>query len=64
MEKDTGQFDLREMWALFLRRKYLIVFPMMIVPMIAILASFFMIPVYESSVSILVGESKILPPIV
>jgi len=64
VEKETNQFDLREIWALLLRRKLLIAFPVMIVPMIAIVASFFMTPVYESSVSILISESKILPPIV
>jgi len=35
--------------------------PVMIVPLTAILATFFLSPVYESSTSILMNEASILP---
>lgn len=55
-------FDIREIWQLLVKFKWYLIIPVIIVPLTAILATFFIQPVYESSTSILIDESNILPP--
>ncbi len=64
MNDDKNQIDLRDYWAIIIRRKIFIILPVMIIPLVAFLAGFFISPVYESSVTLLIDESKILPPTV
>jgi len=64
MYQDKRQFDLRDYWAILFKWKSLLIFPMIIAAMVAVTFSFFMAPTYVSSVTILLGESKVLPPTV
>jgi uncharacterized protein involved in exopolysaccharide biosynthesis len=57
-----GQTDLREYLSILNRRKVFIIIPLMILPLLAFILGYFMPPVYDSSVTLLIGESKILPP--
>jgi uncharacterized protein involved in exopolysaccharide biosynthesis len=60
---DSGhQIDIREYWAILMRRKVYLIIPVMIIPLVAFAAGYFMPPVYQSSVTLLIDESKILPP--
>ena len=52
-ETRTG---LRDYWQILLRRKWLIILPIIIIPAIAIPGSFFMKPVYEAKTSLLSQE--------
>jgi polysaccharide biosynthesis transport protein len=56
--------QLREYWQIISKRRWLLIMPTMIVPLAAVLMTFFMKPVFESSSSILLSESTILPPTV
>ncbi|MCD6163584.1 MAG: hypothetical protein J7K40_14380 [candidate division Zixibacteria bacterium] len=62
MIKTAKAFDIREIWQLLVKFKWYLIIPVIIVPLAAILATFFIQPVYESSTSILIDESNILPP--
>lgn len=64
MDEEKNKVDLKDYWAIILRRKALLILPLIIVPLAAFAASFFLAPTYTSSVSILLGEAKILPPTV
>jgi len=58
----TQTLNIREIWQLLIRNRWYLIMPVMIVPLTAILATFFLSPVYESSTSILMNEASILPP--
>ncbi len=62
MNDDKNQIDLRDYWAIIIRRKIFIILPVMIIPLVAFLTGYFIPPVYESSVTLLIDESNILPP--
>ncbi len=62
MNEDNTQIDLKDYWAIILRRKALLILPLVIVPLVAFAGSFFLTRTYASSVNILRGEAKILPP--
>ncbi len=62
MSNSEKQVDIREYWGVIVRRKAVLILPLIIVPLIALAASYFLAPVYMSSVSIMLGESRILPP--
>lgn len=64
MNEENTQINLRDYWAIILRRKALLILPVIIVPLVAFAASFFLERTYTSSVSMLLGEAKILPPTV
>ncbi len=64
MNEEKTQIDLKDYWAIILRRKALLILPLIIVPLVAFAASFFLERTYTSSVNILLGEAKILPPTV
>lgn len=62
MSDSDHQIDIREYWAILMRRKVYLIIPVMIIPLVAFAAGYFMPPVYQSSVTLLIDESKILPP--
>lgn len=64
MNEEKTHIDLKDYWAIILRRKALLILPLIIVPLAAFAASFFLPRTYISSVNILLGEAKILPPTV
>jgi uncharacterized protein involved in exopolysaccharide biosynthesis len=63
-ETNNQTIQLREYWQILVKRKWLLLMPTIIVPLVAVLVTFFMRPIYESSSSILLSESTILPPTV
>jgi len=64
MAEESVQIDLKDYWAILLRRKALIILPVMIIPLVAFVISFFLPRTYASSATILINESSILPPTV
>ncbi len=62
MNDNSVQIDLKDYWAILVRRKVLLILPVMIIPLIAFAASYFLPRTYASSVTILLTESSILPP--
>jgi len=62
MVESGSQIDLREYWSILKRRKVYLIIPLMIIPLTAFIIGYFMPPVYQSSVTLLIGESKVLPP--
>jgi len=62
MQESGSQIDLREYWSIVKRRKVYIIIPLMIIPLVAFMMGYFMPPVFQSSVTLLIGESKVLPP--
>ena len=62
MPENGSQIDLREYLSILNRRKVYIIIPLMIIPLVAFIMGYFMPPVYQSSVTLLIGESKVLPP--
>lgn len=62
MAENVSQVDIREYWSILSRRKVYIIIPLMIIPLVAFIAGYFMPPVYESSVTLLIDETKLLPP--
>lgn len=64
METKQQQLHLRHYWQVIVRRKWYVIIPMAMVPLVAILATFFLTPTYQSTTSILISESTILPPTV
>jgi uncharacterized protein involved in exopolysaccharide biosynthesis len=63
-ETKQQQLHLRHYSQIIGRRKWFIIIPMAMVPLVAILVTFFLTPTYESTTSILISESTILPPTV
>ncbi len=61
MENEKSQIDLRSYWAILGRRKALLILPLMIVPLVAFIITYFMKPTYVSTVSILIGDTMVLP---
>jgi succinoglycan biosynthesis transport protein ExoP len=49
---------LRDYWQIFLRRKWLIILPIIIIPFIAIPGSFVMTPVYEATTTLMSQENS------
>jgi uncharacterized protein involved in exopolysaccharide biosynthesis len=64
LNDDITQIDLKDYWAILLRRKLLLILPVIIIPLIAFAASYFLPRTYLSSATILVNEASILPPTV
>ena len=64
MQESNVQIDLKDYWAILLRRKILLILPVVIIPLIAFAVSFFLPRTYASSVMILYNEQSILPPTV
>lgn len=64
MNEEKTHIDLKNYWAIILRRKALLILPVIIIPLTAFAGSFFLVRTYTSSVNILLGEAKILPPTV
>ncbi|UCC81039.1 MAG: hypothetical protein JSW64_06690 [Candidatus Zixiibacteriota bacterium] len=62
MQESGSQIDLREYLSILRRRKVYIIIPLMIIPLLAFVMGYFMPPVYQSSVTLLIGESKVIPP--
>ncbi len=62
MQEKNVQIDLKDLWAILLRRKVFLILPAIIIPLIAFAASFFLPRTFASSVTILISESSILPP--
>jgi polysaccharide biosynthesis transport protein len=61
LENEKSQIDLKSYWAILVRRKALLILPLMIVPLMAFLVTYFIKPTYVSTVTILVGDTRILP---
>ncbi|OGC89760.1 MAG: hypothetical protein A2W25_02635 [candidate division Zixibacteria bacterium RBG_16_53_22] len=61
MNNEKTQIDIKSYWAILSRRKTLIVIPLMIVPLVAFLITYFMTPTYVSSVTILLNDLQVLP---
>lgn len=61
MNNEKSQVDLKSYWAIITRRKTLIILPVMIVPLIALALTYFMNPIFVSSVSLLLSDTKIIP---
>jgi polysaccharide biosynthesis transport protein len=61
LENEKSQIDLKSYWAILERRKALLILPLMIVPLVAFLITYFMKPTYVSTVTILVGDTRVLP---
>jgi uncharacterized protein involved in exopolysaccharide biosynthesis len=56
----TKTIDLRDYWQIIKHRKLLLGFPLIIVIALAIWGSFTLTPVYKSSTTILIGQTKLL----
>jgi uncharacterized protein involved in exopolysaccharide biosynthesis len=61
LNNEKSQIDIKNYWAIFSRRKALVFLPLMIVPLVAFLMTYFMTPTYVSSVTILLSDPKVLP---
>jgi len=57
-------FNLRDYSQILIKRKWYLIIPTIIAPLTAILATFFIEPSYQSTTSILIKESNVLPPTV
>ena len=64
MPEAYQNINIRDYWQILLKKKWLLIMPAIIVPLAAILVTFFMTPKYQSSTSILINEPNILPPTV
>ncbi|MEE9554446.1 MAG: Wzz/FepE/Etk N-terminal domain-containing protein [candidate division Zixibacteria bacterium] len=64
MSDNNVQIDLKDYWAILIRRKIILIMPAIIIPLIAFAVSYFLPRIYASSVTILLNESSILPPTV
>ncbi|MCP4581248.1 MAG: hypothetical protein GY839_06490 [candidate division Zixibacteria bacterium] len=60
----SQQINIREYAQLLLKRKWYLIMPTIIAPLVAILTTFFMAPTFKASTSILIKESNVLPRIV
>jgi len=54
-------FNIRDYLQLVVKRKWYLIMPTIIAPLTAILATFFIVPTYKSSTSILLKETNVLP---
>jgi succinoglycan biosynthesis transport protein ExoP len=63
-ETKQQQLHLRHYAQVIVRRKWFIIIPVVMVPLVAILVTFFLAPTFQSTTSILISESTILPPTV
>lgn len=61
MSEEKTQVDIKSYWSIISRRKALIIIPLMIVPLVAFLMTYFMSPTYVSSVTILLSNPQVLP---
>jgi uncharacterized protein involved in exopolysaccharide biosynthesis len=61
LNNEKTQVDLKGYWSIVARRKTLIIIPLMIVPLVAFLVTYFMTPTYVSSVTILLSNPQVLP---
>jgi len=57
-EQTQNKPGLRDYWQIFLRRKWLIILPIVIIPFIAIPGSFLMTPVYEATTILMSQENS------
>lgn len=57
-------FNIRDYFQIVFKRKWYLIMPSIIVPLVAVLATYFMTPTYEASTSILMKEASVLPSIV
>lgn len=64
MNENGVTIDLKDFWAILKRRKVILILPVIIIPLIAFAASYFLPRTFASSVTILLNESSILPPTV
>ena len=67
MAESTGSnqsLQIKDYAQLILKRKWYLIMPSIIVPLVAILTTFFINPTYESTTSILMKEANVLPPTV
>jgi len=61
LSEEKTQVDIKSYWSIISRRKALIIIPLMIVPLVAFLMTYFMSPTYVSSVTILLSNPQVLP---
>ncbi len=61
MEDQKTHIDIKSYWDILVRRKVLVILPLMIVPLVAYLVTFFMKPTYVSTVTLLIGQTQVLP---
>lgn len=61
MNNEKSQVDLKSYYAILGRRKALILIPIMIVPLVAFLITYFINPSYVSAVTILLTDPQVLP---
>ncbi len=62
---NAGQvFNIRDYLQIIIKRKWYLIMPTIIVPLVAILTTFFMMPTYQSSTKILLNEANVLPSVV
>lgn len=67
MTESTGSsqaLHIKDYLQLILKRKWYLIMPTIIVPLVAILTTFFITPTYEAMTSILMKEASVLPPTV
>ena len=57
-------FSILDFWQIVRKYRWYLILPVVIVPLAAILATFFIPPTYESSTTILIKETNVLPPTV
>ena len=62
MDNSNQTLNIREIWQNLIKYKWYLIMPVIIVPLTTILAAFFITPTYESSTSILINKSNVLPP--
>jgi len=58
IDQTQSKPGLRDYWQIFLRRKWLIILPIIIIPSIAIPGSFVMTPVYEATTTLMSQENS------
>jgi succinoglycan biosynthesis transport protein ExoP len=61
LENEKIHIDIKSYWGILIRRKTLLILPLVIVPLVAYAISFFINPSYVSAVTILIGENRVLP---
>ncbi len=61
MENEKSHIDIKSYWGIFLRRKTLLILPLIIVPLVAYAVSYFIKPSYISAVTIMIGDTRVLP---
>jgi succinoglycan biosynthesis transport protein ExoP len=61
LETEKTHIDLKSYWGILVRRRMLLILPLIIIPLVAYAVSYFIKPSYVSSVTILIGETNVLP---